>query len=456
MKYTLRLDKLSILLFAVFFLSLTACAQSTITIKDEAPWYFPSVLEVEPGTTVTWENMGLVVHPVNTLLGPEQFSSGHFTTTYEHTFTEPGIYHYYCPVHPYMQGLIGVGQKVPDEMVPYWEKQWPPETASQPIPGPVPQEAGVGELWLDAQFQLVPGKEKPGTIIIVDAQTWQIKKVIDDNKLNNPHNLWLSEDGNHIFQTNWFDKYLSVIDRYSGFIIKHVYVGESPAHVIAKNGKVYVTLQGADGIAVLDGTTYTVEQTLRTVEEGTTLGKGPHGHWFSADGQLMSVANTEGGSMTVWNTESNEKIFEAEIGPLPLMAGISADGINTWATSLITGEFKVYNVETQELINAFTVGKAPIQAIPSPDGAYVLVALTGDAAVAVVDTQNWELVKTIPSGAGAHGVYYGSKQNGGWYAYISNKFVPWVTVVDMESLSVAGYIPLPKEALGGQGILTVY
>ena len=85
-----------------------------------------------------------------------------------------------------------------------------------------------------------------------------------------------------------------------------------------------------------------------------------------------------------------------------------------------------------------------------------MVALTGDASVAIINASAFELIKTLPSGAGAHGVIYGPKQNGGWYAYVSNKFVPWITVIDMDDLEVAGYVPIPKDSLGGQGILAVY
>src|SRR3990172_1448348 len=103
-----------LLLIVTLVLLLVACAkENRIMIKDEAPWFFPTILEINVGDTVMWDDtMSPVVHPIKTLSGPEELGSGHFKETWEYTFTEQGIYHYYCPVHPYMQGYIGVGMKV--------------------------------------------------------------------------------------------------------------------------------------------------------------------------------------------------------------------------------------------------------------------------------------------------------------------------------------------------------
>lgn len=454
-----------IVIVSIFLILISACTnENKVSISDSAPWYEPTILEIKTGDTVTFDDtMAAVVHPVNTLSGPEEFSSGHFKSTWEYEFTKPGIYHYFCPIHPYMQGFIAVDAKVDESSIPAWLKQWPPETANLPVPGDLPSESGIGEVWLDAQFQKIDGKDKPGAVIVIDAETWDVKKVIDDKRLNNPHNMWLSPNKNHVLQTNWFDNYLSVIDRYTGLLIKHIYVGESPAHVMTANGNIYVTLQGADGIAVLDGATYEVKETFRTIEgehshddEHKELGRGPHGNWMNKDENLMAVAFTEVGSVSVWDLSNHKKIFEYETDPLPLFAGLSQDGKFAWTASLATGKFYAFDIDKKELIKEFIVGKSPIQSVPSQDGKYILVALSGDGVVAIIDGKTFELVKTLPSGSGAHGVIYGPKKNGGWYAYVSNKFVPWITVIDMEKLEVAGYVPLARESLGGQGILAVY
>ncbi len=443
-----------------YFLLFSSSAQ-TIEIRDEAPWYFPTVLEIEPGTTVKWITRLPAVHPIMTLEGPEEIHSGHFTKEFVHTFTKSGIYIYICPIHPYMKGVIGVGMNVPSEKIPVWAN-WPLEAKSPP--GGLPTIPGEGKIWMDAQFEKVPGMDKPGAIYVINAESWEIETIITDERLNNPHNL--IPFGDKILQTNWFDKYLSVIDQSTRKIVQHIFLGESPAHVMPgmNNEKIYVTLQGDDGIAILDNQFNLLEK-IRTP-------KGPHGHMMSGDGKRMALASTEKAEISVWDLETNTIIFQATLSSenamamtgrstihphtLPLMAGMTIDGRFAYAATSNEGKFYVFNVDEKKLVKVMDIGKGPIQVGLSPDGKYVVVPLTYDAAAAIISTETWELVKKIPNvGLGAHGVAFGPKLGGGHYAYISNKFTTWVTVINMESFEVAGYIPLPPAAWGGQGITVV-
>lgn len=458
-KRTKLLAVLILLAIPVFFYFFSRSKAAVVEIKDEAPWFFPAAVEIAPDTMVTWRLKAAAVHPVMTLEGPEEIHSGHFTKDYSHTFKKPGIYVYICPIHPYMKGVIGVGVKIPKEKIPAWAV-WPPDSA--PAPGQTPKLGGTGEIWLAAQFHETKGKAKPGSIIIINAESWQVEKVITDARLNNPHNLW--EVNGKILAANWFDKYLSVIGKFSKIIEKQVLIGESPAHVHGDADKVYVTIQGDDGLAILDEN-FEVSKKIRAP-------KGPHGHWMSANGQIMAVASTEKGKISLWDTKSDTIIFEEFVNgdsenehedihtddehthSLPLMAGLTADGRFAFTAGSNNGKFYVFDVARKKLVKSFALGPGPIQTVISPDGKFVLVPMSGSGEVAVVSTKNWELLKKIPKvGAGAHGVAYGRRQDGKWYAYISNKFATWVTVIDMEKLEVAGYIPIPPDAWGGQGIM---
>jgi plastocyanin len=75
--------------------------------------FTPDQLEVEAGTTVTWQQRDPGFHTVTSgtveqggagvLQMPDsKFDSGRVTTddTFQHTFDEPGTYPYFCSLHP--------------------------------------------------------------------------------------------------------------------------------------------------------------------------------------------------------------------------------------------------------------------------------------------------------------------------------------------------------------------
>ncbi len=74
--------------------------------------YLPPTIEVDPGTTVTWDNIDTVAHTVTagSLAGgiTGEFDSSLLLAgnTFEHTFEDVGDYPYYCIVHPWMTGAV--------------------------------------------------------------------------------------------------------------------------------------------------------------------------------------------------------------------------------------------------------------------------------------------------------------------------------------------------------------
>ena len=78
------------------------------TVQMEGFCFTPTVLRVDPGTTVTWENADPVEHVVTgtgwaamDALAPGEEAS--------HTFDSPGAYAYACYLHPGMNGVVLVG-----------------------------------------------------------------------------------------------------------------------------------------------------------------------------------------------------------------------------------------------------------------------------------------------------------------------------------------------------------
>ena len=79
-----------------------------------AGFYIPLNAQVTVGTTVVWVNDDAVLHTIQSqdeegnIIG--LFNSAPLKTgeRFAHTFDEPGIYNYYCTLHPWRVGLVTV------------------------------------------------------------------------------------------------------------------------------------------------------------------------------------------------------------------------------------------------------------------------------------------------------------------------------------------------------------
>jgi plastocyanin len=84
---------------------------SDVTIKLFQ--YQPGRIQVKAGTTVTWMNEDEIFHTV-TAVAPEKQGGGFDASldgkgkSFSFTFSQPGIYTYYCDRHEHMRGEIEV------------------------------------------------------------------------------------------------------------------------------------------------------------------------------------------------------------------------------------------------------------------------------------------------------------------------------------------------------------
>ena len=75
--------------------------------------YQPGRIQVRPGTTVTWLNEDEISHTVTAAV--EEGKGGGFDASldgkgksFSFTFSQPGVYSYYCDRHEHMRGEIEV------------------------------------------------------------------------------------------------------------------------------------------------------------------------------------------------------------------------------------------------------------------------------------------------------------------------------------------------------------
>ena len=383
-----------------------------------------------------------------------------------------------------------------------------------PIPGPLkPSIAGVGEIWVDAEFEKTSHKTKPGTAIAVDAHTWKVTKrvALPRINMNNPHNMWTNRDQTVIYQTQWFGNDLTVFNRITGHLIRNIHVGYAPAHVMTRvdTDQVHVSLNGEDAVIELNSLIHgnSFSRRIPTQFEGD-LPAQPHAHTMSFDGKTMVTPNSNTADSTRIDVIPGTIAAKEHTGTLPIATGMMPDAskyyVSNYLDSTITcisigpdacndGDNKVAmkdinlllagvgeSLANYDHINVTTRGMSqsgalPIQTPVSPDGKFVITANTLSGTISIIDTKTDTLVKILPCSAGCHGVNFGAKKGGGYYAYVSSKFSNDLIVVDPDpnkngdasDATIAGRVVLVAPGhnaddkvsayagMGGQGVLPI-
>jgi len=512
----------------------------TITVSEWAPWFQPSALQVDPGTPIVWDAAETTsIHTITfvTRVTDLQLNMDEEFTAKTITLLTPGgkssvwtpeagVYVYVCAIHPYMTGVIsagvpynaitgemGTGEKDPTVLkfapwypsVAPWQDQRPFRDA--------PATPGVGEVWVDTQFEVLPdpnsptgrfGKSWPGTVTVVDASTWEVTDKISEG-LNNPHNLMsdLWQNDKNVIQSNWHDDYLTLIDARTKEVLKnYIQTGPNPAHVAWTEDNIVIAgvnagaeLQLFDGAQITDPDVPASEiKPIDTIKASIPLA-GPHGFWYKD--RLISVPYHLANHMVIVGLDERAELFAPiNISELPdditddpddtIGSGIDLasylgpeiNGHRFWVTTevllshakLLQGRLLIYDIGSSvggptspAFVKMLEVGSIPIQSPVTPDGRYVVTANAGGigvkASITVTELdynnpQNSRVVTTLPGYPGSHGVEYGFKKGGGLYAYVTSKFAPVLQVVDLTTSTptLAGEVDLGN-GWGGMGVM---
>ena len=204
-------------------------AVDTMNLTDEPGNWFRSEITGTPFTAIragqrvdfkinncctsTRHTVTLLMKPAGSRVVLDQDSSQNGTLSA--TFDVPGVYLFHCKIHPYMTAVVGVKNaagNIPDvtaSMLPFighlGVNSLPATTVLSVITTIAPTDAdkrakwdilnstaqvrptipGVGEVWVDTQFERVANQRdrsgvlKPGTITVLDAATFTVKREVN-------------------------------------------------------------------------------------------------------------------------------------------------------------------------------------------------------------------------------------------------------------------------------------
>lgn len=346
-----------------------------------------------------------------------------------------------------------------------------------------PSTNGVGEVWVDTQFELTAGKTPkfPGTISVVDAtNNWEVtrKIALPAQKMNNGHNMWPSHNQQQIYQTEWHGKSLFVLDRVTGTFLQEIEVGNDPAHVMTRvdTEQVHVGLNGEDGVVELNRNPVTGLLTKHRVismqdPAHPTKPTQPHAHWMGFDGATMATPNANTADSSLFDFDEDKVVSKLPTGALSIAVGMMPDSSKYYVSNYLGHDLSVINMmslppsrvggnislllgynpvsgSTTGTVNDLActptpgipclIGGLPVQTPVSPDGKFVVTGNTLGGTITILDTATNQVVKVLPCDPGCHGVNFGAKSpsgqnpNGGYYAYVTSKFANRLIVLDYD------------------------
>jgi plastocyanin len=328
-----------------------------------------------------------------------------------------------------------------------------------PQVGQTPATPGIGEVWFDTQMEQYAGKEKSGAATMLNAETWKIERKIaaPEINMNNPHNMWTSRDEKLLYQTEWFSNKLDVFDRKTGTLVRQLEVGPGPTHVMTRTDtdQLHVALGGGGAVMEVAPGGTKIDRRIAVGAPGEKIAH-PHAHWMSGDAKYMATPNVNLYNASIVTIKTG-KFRHEKTGEFPIATGMDARGTKAYmadflgaSMSCITlepggkacvgddGKKQHYKkIDLWEDYNPLTgpkgnFGGLPIQVAFAPDNSGAIGANTLSSNLTVFDPKTDKIVTWLPCDAGCHGVNFGAKKGGGYYAYVTSKFANVISIFDLD------------------------
>lgn len=212
-------------------------------------------------------------------------------------------------------------------------------------------------------------------------------------------------------------------------------VGREPHHVIVMPG----------GNEMLIGSTYTNELLgldIRTGERRRIVKDiiDPYHLGFSPDGKWFVTAAYRLDHVDIFHADGFRLAGRIFIDGLPSHMAFDAESRTVFVTLQQSGRLAAFDLQTQALKWSVPVGNAPAGIVMLPDNKRLLVALTGQDGIVVVDPIDGGAKGTLQTGKGAHNFWPKGDDR---HYFLSNRVEGTVSLIDTEEMKVVGNVRVP-------------
>jgi len=242
----------------------------------------------------------------------------------------------------------------------------------------------------------------------------------------------------YVYVPNSDSNTVDVIDQRTFKVIRHFDVGGLPQHIVPAYDlkTLYVTNDTGNSLTPIDPNTGKPAKTTIPVDD-------PYNMYFTPDGRYAIVVAERLHRLDFRDAHS----FALKHSLTVPCSGadhldFSADGSYAVVSCEFSGEMLKVDIESQRVVDTLHLraGAAPQDVKLSPDGAVFYVADMNSGGVWLVDGSDLRVLRFMPTGAGAHGLYPSRDAR---YLYVTNRAAGSISVVSFATRHIVATWHIP-------------
>lgn len=227
----------------------------------------------------------------------------------------------------------------------------------------------------------------------------------------------------------------SVVSRSQRVETAKLPIGREPHHLIrsADGSKVFLASTLTNELLELDAATGERRRVITDIIDPYQLGFSPDGKWFVTAAYRLDHVDI----YTASDFKLAKRIF---IESLPSHLAFDGDSCTVFVTIQQTGRLIAIDLKTQTVKWNVAVGISPAGVVMLPDDRRLLVGLTGENGIVVVDPSDGRLTGRLRTGRGAHNFW---PQGDGRHYFLTNRLDGTVSRIDTHEMRVTHQIRVP-------------
>jgi YVTN family beta-propeller protein len=251
---------------------------------------------------------------------------------------------------------------------------------------------------------------------------------------------------NDVIVLNSAEATLSLIDQATQQVIgAAIPTGKEPHHLMLTPGgrSLIVANSVSNDLMFVDPRTGKLQKRLEGIEDPYQLGFSPNAKWFVTTGLRLDRLDIYSYDP---RTDTPTLVKRLPLATMPSHMAFTKDSRTVFVTLQVSGEVAAVDLPTQTVMWKMKVGDTPAGLWLTPGDKYLLVGMTGENDVAVIDWRTRKVVKRIHTGKGAHNF---RSLDDGVHVAVSNRVASSISIIDENTLTnvgdITGLLPGPDD-----------